>query len=72
LPHLALLTRRRQLAGPERRARETAQLLGLSPTAESGLADLDCGRWRGLALDDVRPEDLAAWLADPAVVPHGG
>jgi broad specificity phosphatase PhoE len=62
----------RQLAGPERRARETARMLGLSPTAESGLADLDCGRWRGLALDAVRPEGLAAWLADPAVAPHGG
>ncbi len=60
------------LAGPERRARETAQLLGLSPTAEAGLADLDCGRWRGLALDDVRREDLVAWRADPAAAPHGG
>jgi broad specificity phosphatase PhoE len=62
----------RQLAGPERRVLQTAQLLGLSPTPEPRLADLDCGRWRGLALDDIQPEGLAAWRADPAAAPHGG
>jgi broad specificity phosphatase PhoE len=62
----------RQLAGPEQRVLQTAQLLGLSPTPEPRLADLDCGRWRGLALDDVEPQDLAAWRSDPAAAPHGG
>jgi broad specificity phosphatase PhoE len=62
----------RQVAAPERRVLQTAQLLGLSPTPEPGLADLDCGRWRGLTLDDIGPEDLAAWRGDPAAVPHGG
>jgi broad specificity phosphatase PhoE len=62
----------RQLAGPERRARQTAQLLGLQATTEPRLADLDCGRWRGATLDDVNPEELQEWLADPVAAPHGG
>jgi broad specificity phosphatase PhoE len=62
----------RQLSGPERRARQTAQLLGLHVTTEPRLADLDCGRWRGQALDDVDPTDLRRWLAEPASAPHGG
>lgn len=62
----------RQLAGPERRARQTAQLLGLSAVTEPGLADLDCGYWQGQALEDLRREDLTAWLTEPARAPHGG
>jgi broad specificity phosphatase PhoE len=62
----------RQLAGPERRARQTAQLLGLQATTEPRLADLDCGRWRGETLEDLCPEDLDAWLTEPAHAPHGG
>ena len=61
-----------QLAGPERRARETAELLGLDASTEPQLADLDCGRWRGQTLDAVRATDLQAWLTDPAAAPHGG
>jgi broad specificity phosphatase PhoE len=62
----------RQLAGPEQRARQTAQLLGLRATTEPRLADLDCGRWCGNTLEGVRPEDPAVWLTDPAQAPHGG
>lgn len=62
----------RQLAGPERRARQTAQLLGLHATTEPRLADLDCGRWRGETIDGVNPEELQEWLADPTAAPHGG
>ena len=62
----------RVVAGPEQRARQTAQLLGLQPTTESALADLDCGRWRGKTLDCVPPEDLEVWLTEPAQAPHGG
>lgn len=62
----------RQLAGPERRARQTAQLLGLHATIEPNLADLDCGQWRGTTLDGVSPESLAVWLSDPVQAPHGG
>ncbi|WP_275580490.1 histidine phosphatase family protein [Mycobacterium riyadhense] len=61
-----------QLTGPERRARQTAELLGLNATTEPRLADLDCGRWRGATLESVAAEELAAWLTDPAQAPHGG
>ena len=62
----------RQLAGPERRARQTAQSLGLDAIAEPRLADVDCGRWRGATLDAVPSEELQLWLTDPAAAPHGG
>jgi broad specificity phosphatase PhoE len=58
--------------GPEKRARQTAELLGLQAAIEPRLADLDCGRWRGDVLGGVRPADLAIWLTDPARAPHGG
>jgi broad specificity phosphatase PhoE len=62
----------RQLTGPERRARQTAQLLGLQAATEPRLADLDCGRWRGKVLANIGPAELEAWLTEPAHVPHGG
>ncbi|MGH3531729.1 MAG: histidine phosphatase family protein [Mycobacterium sp.] len=62
----------RQLAGPEQRALQTAELLGLQAVVEPRLADLDCGRWRGEALRDRSPEELEAWLTDPGQAPHGG
>ncbi|MEE6136641.1 histidine phosphatase family protein [Mycobacterium sp. 050128] len=62
----------RQLAAPEMRVRQTAQLLGLDATTEPRLADLDCGRWRGRTLEGVPAPDLEAWLSDPAAAPHGG
>jgi broad specificity phosphatase PhoE len=62
----------RQLTGPERRARQTAQLLGLQAATEPRLADLDCGRWRGEVLANIGPADLEAWLTEPAHAPHGG
>ncbi|HUL99538.1 MAG TPA: histidine phosphatase family protein [Mycobacterium sp.] len=60
------------VSGPEQRCRQTAQLLGLRPTVEPRLADLDCGRWRGEMLDGVPSADLAVWLADPTTAPNGG
>jgi broad specificity phosphatase PhoE len=62
----------RQLTGPERRARQTAQLLGLQAATEPRLADLDCGRWRGEVLANIGPADLEVWLTEPARAPHGG
>ncbi|MEE3062943.1 MAG: histidine phosphatase family protein [Actinomycetota bacterium] len=62
----------RQLAGPEMRVRQTAQLLGLDATTEPRLADLDCGIWRGQTLEGVPAADREAWLSDPAASPHGG
>jgi len=58
--------------GPETRARQTAQLLGLDCTVQPALADQDCGRWRGGDLAAVSAEDMTAWLTDPAAEPHGG
>lgn len=60
------------LSAPEKRARQTAELLGLPTRIEQRLADLDCGRWRGDVLGGVRPADLAVWLTDPTRAPHGG
>jgi broad specificity phosphatase PhoE len=62
----------RQVTGPERRARQTAQLLGLQAATEPRLADLDCGRWRGEALANIGPAELEAWLTEPAYASHGG
>jgi broad specificity phosphatase PhoE len=58
--------------GPEKRARQTAELLGLRAEVEPQLADLDCGLWRGDVLSGVRPAELAIWLTDPTQAPHGG
>ena len=60
------------LCAPETRARQTAELLGLDASTEPQLADLDCGAWRGSALDAVPPAELATWLTDPTRTSHGG
>jgi broad specificity phosphatase PhoE len=60
------------VCGPERRTRETAQLLGLSAGVDLRIADLDHGRWRGEGLARLNPADVAAWLDDPEIAPHGG
>ncbi|ORW72337.1 histidine phosphatase family protein [Mycobacterium saskatchewanense] len=62
----------RHFAAPERRARETAELLGLRPIVEPRLADLDCGTWRGRPLTAIDPRALETWLFNPACAPHGG
>ncbi|OBH34963.1 histidine phosphatase [Mycobacterium sp. E342] len=58
--------------GPEGRARQTADLLGLDATVDPRLADLNCGPWQGKRLQDVPCGDLMVWLTDPARAPHGG
>lgn len=62
----------RRLCGPERRTRQTAKLLGLQAEIELGLADLDCGRWRGEALSAVPAGEIEVWLGQPGAAPHGG
>ncbi|MEW5812554.1 MAG: histidine phosphatase family protein [Actinomycetota bacterium] len=62
----------RAYCGPESRAIQTADLLGLQAQLEPKLADLDHGRWRGEVLGRVSPADLAIWLTDPTQAPHGG
>jgi broad specificity phosphatase PhoE len=60
------------LCGPEQRARQTAELLGLRAETDGALADLDHGSWRGNVLGGVSPAELAIWLTDPTGAPHGG
>lgn len=60
------------LCGPEKRARQTAEALGLRAEVDDALADLDCATWRGQVLAGVPPADLAVWLTDASQAPHGG
>lgn len=62
----------RSFCGPEKRTRQTADLLGLHASTEPRLADLDCGSWRGDVLGNVPPAELSVWLTDPTRAPHGG
>lgn len=72
LDRLDLGTAGQVLTGPEARARETAEALGLSAHVDDRLADLDCGQWRGCALDELDPAALARWMSEPSEAPHGG
>ncbi|MFF8993218.1 bifunctional RNase H/acid phosphatase [Streptomyces sp. NPDC014983] len=67
------------LASPLTRTRETAEIvaarLNLDVVVEEGLRETDFGAWEGLTFGEVRdryPDDLNAWLADPAARPTGG
>lgn len=63
------------LTAPERRARETAEALGLAASIDPLLRDCDPGVWAGRMLGELQaevPAALAAWLKDPEAVPHGG
>lgn len=60
------------VCAPERRARQTAELAGLTASIEPRLSDLDVGAWRAGSLDDIEPGAVGVWLADPAAAPHGG
>ena len=59
------------LCAPEKRTRQTAELLGLRAEVDPRLSDLDCGRWRGEVLGGVQPAELAVWLTEPDRAPHG-
>ncbi|MFF5024564.1 bifunctional RNase H/acid phosphatase [Streptomyces collinus] len=67
------------VASPLARTRETAGIvaarLGLDVAVDDGLRETDFGAWEGLTFGEVRdryPDDLNAWLADPAARPTGG
>lgn len=65
----------RALVSPALRARQTAQAMGLSASADAGLRDWDVGIWRGrglAALHAEAPQALVAWRGDPDAAPHGG
>lgn len=62
-------------SGPEQRCRQTAAMLGLSPTIEPRLRECDYGAWVGRTLDELSlasPDAVGEWLANPASAPHGG
>jgi len=63
----------RRFVSPLRRARQTAETLGLEAAPDPDLTDLDYGLWRGLSLEEAQqrdPEAVQAWLAGSA--PPGG
>ena len=63
------------LSGPERRAQQTAQALGISAEIAVELRDCDYGVWSGSTLAEVEqrhPEEVVAWLTNPGAAPHGG
>lgn len=62
----------RAYCGPEKRTRQTAELLGLDADIDQRLSDLDFGAWRGKTLEAIDPAELAIWLTDPRTAPHGG
>ncbi|MFL4903819.1 bifunctional RNase H/acid phosphatase [Streptomyces sp. MMS24-I2-30] len=67
------------VTSPLARTRQTAGIvaarLGLAVAVEDGLRETDFGAWEGLTFGEVRerhPDDLNAWLTDPAARPTGG
>lgn len=62
----------RAFSDTTRRTSDTAAALGLSPTPDPALADLDLGGWTGRDLMDLPVGQVAAWTADPSATPHGG
>jgi ribonuclease H / adenosylcobalamin/alpha-ribazole phosphatase len=68
------------VTSPLRRARQTAEAVasacpGVKVITDEGFRETDFGAWEGLTFSEVRerwPEEMAAWLADPAVAPPGG
>ncbi|WP_052505708.1 histidine phosphatase family protein [Novosphingobium sp. P6W] len=57
---------------PAQSARETATAMGLTTRIDPALADIDHGHWAGCAFDEIAPDALASWLADPAGGAPGG
>jgi len=65
----------RAWSSPALCARQTAAALSLDAIADAALRDCNFGRWAGRKLAEVHagdPQAVAAWLADPQAVPHGG
>ncbi|HZB30922.1 MAG TPA: bifunctional RNase H/acid phosphatase [Streptosporangiaceae bacterium] len=67
------------VSSPLRRCRDTAKeiaaVVGASVREEDGFRETDFGAWEGLTFAEARerwPEQLSAWLADPAVAPPDG
>jgi ribonuclease H / adenosylcobalamin/alpha-ribazole phosphatase len=67
------------VASPLRRAVQTAQevaaVTGAPVATDDGFRETDFGVWEGLTFAEVRerwPDEVTAWLADPAVAPPEG
>lgn len=67
------------VSSPRQRARATAvrcaEALGVTTQIEDDLRETDFGAWEGLTFTEVSkrwPDDLRAWLDDPALAPPGG
>ena len=60
---------------PLRRAAQTTEALGLTGIIEPQLKECDYGSWSGRTLAEIQreePDNLAAWIRDPASSSHGG
>ena len=65
----------RVMTSPARRARQTAEALGLAADIDLDLRDCDYGSWAGQSYEEVRaqnPDALGAWMRDPAAAPPDG
>jgi probable phosphoglycerate mutase len=67
------------VSSPLTRARQTAEAVaartGLTVHVDEDLRETDFGHWEGHTFAEIQqkwPDELAAWLADPAVAPPGG
>ncbi|WP_214108475.1 bifunctional RNase H/acid phosphatase [Acrocarpospora catenulata] len=67
------------VSSPLTRARQTADAVaaraGLPVEIDKELRETDFGAWEGLTFAEIQqrwPDELAAWLADPAIAPPGG
>ncbi|KMZ12508.1 Phosphoglycerate mutase family [Candidatus Burkholderia humilis] len=63
------------ISSPALAARETANWIAQAFDIDRAFDDLDYGHWRGHSVREIgaqRPEEIAAWLADPHARPHGG
>jgi broad specificity phosphatase PhoE len=60
------------VSGPELRACQTAQAIGLEASVDAALRDLDYGQWAGLALTDIDANLAARWREDATMAPPGG
>jgi broad specificity phosphatase PhoE len=61
--------------GPERRAAETSESLGVSASPIAGLRAWSMGTWSGQRVVDIaehEPVGFASWRTDPQAAPHGG
>jgi broad specificity phosphatase PhoE len=65
----------RVISSPMRAAIDTASAMAPDVELEPRIADVDLGYWHGqpiATIDRDGPEEIAAWMTDPAYAGHGG